>query len=240
MKKCNKKLHEYDINLKTCPECRRLNKKIYYKKNKNKMNAYQKKYRDRSDNKLKEISRKKHYYIKNKEKKLYQSKVWYEKNKNRKKEKKKIRLSDPEIRGKINEKNKIRKSLDPLYKLKINIRSLISNYIRNKRYKKSLKTSEILGCDYYEIKKHLELTAFKRYGVFDLTEHYHIDHIIPISLARDQEEAIKLNHYSNLQYLTKKDNLEKLDRVFDIYGEEVTNIDKKIEILEVFINKSFK
>ena len=39
----------------------------------------------------------------------------------------------------------------------------------------------------------------------------HIDHIIPISSAKTKEDVIKLNHYSNLQYLFAEDNLEKGD-----------------------------
>lgn len=51
----------------------------------------------------------------------------------------------------------------------------------------------------------------ERYGLgaFDTTLIWHIDHIIPCSSAKSKEELVKLQHYTNLQYLTKEDNLKK-------------------------------
>lgn len=36
-----------------------------------------------------------------------------------------------------------------------------------------------------------------------------IDHIIPLATAKNEEDVMKLCHYSNLQLLKAKDNIEK-------------------------------
>jgi len=40
-------------------------------------------------------------------------------------------------------------------------------------------------------------------------EKVQIDHIKPLKYAKTEEEVIKLCHYTNLQLLKEKDNLEK-------------------------------
>jgi 5-methylcytosine-specific restriction endonuclease McrA len=42
---------------------------------------------------------------------------------------------------------------------------------------------------------------------------WHIDHIIPISKAKTAEEIYKLNHYTNLQPLWKRENLCKGSKI---------------------------
>ena len=38
---------------------------------------------------------------------------------------------------------------------------------------------------------------------------WHLDHIIPLAIAKTEEEIIKLNHYTNFQPLWAIDNLKK-------------------------------
>lgn len=42
---------------------------------------------------------------------------------------------------------------------------------------------------------------------------WHIDHIIPLSSAKTEEEIYKLCHYSNLQPLWAEDNMKKGDKI---------------------------
>ena len=44
-------------------------------------------------------------------------------------------------------------------------------------------------------------------------EQWHIDHIIPVSLAKSIKEIIILSHYSNLRPMWSKDNILKSDKI---------------------------
>ncbi len=38
---------------------------------------------------------------------------------------------------------------------------------------------------------------------------WHLDHIVPVSVAKTEQEIIKLNHYTNFRPLWAKENLAK-------------------------------
>ena len=107
--------------------------------------------------------------------------------------------------------NKNRKTIDPLYKLKCNIRSLIGDYIKKGGYNKRTKTTQILGCTFEEFKQHIESKweswmNWNNYGnpkdgIYELNKTWDIDHITPITLAKTEEGVIALNHYTNLKAL---------------------------------------
>jgi len=42
---------------------------------------------------------------------------------------------------------------------------------------------------------------------------WHIDHIIPISSAKNNDEVYKLNHYTNFQPLWALDNMKKSNKI---------------------------
>ena len=48
---------------------------------------------------------------------------------------------------------------------------------------------------------------------WEYLKNVHIDHIIPMSTAKSEEEVIKLNHYTNLQLLKAEDNMQKSDKL---------------------------
>ena len=149
-------------------------------------------------------------------------KEYYEKNKDQRKSKAKEyrdKMSSKEIR---NTTNKYRMQNDSLYKLKHNIRGLITSSINRKGFKKNTKTFNILGCSFEEFKNYLESKFepwmnWNNYGIYngELNYGWDIDHIIPMSSVINEEDVIKLNNYINLQPLCsyvnryiKRDNLE--------------------------------
>lgn len=107
---------------------------------------------------------------------------------------------------------KKRVSSDPLYKLRLNIRSLILNAFRRKFTFKSKKTIEILGCSFEEFYKHLESQFDEKMNWENQGSYWHMDHIKPISLAQNEQEVYELNHHTNFQPLYWEDNLNKSDK----------------------------
>jgi hypothetical protein len=52
---------------------------------------------------------------------------------------------------------------------------------------------------------------WENYGQFG----WHVDHIIPLSSAKTEEEIYKLSHYTNLQPLWAQDNLKKGNKILN-------------------------
>lgn len=118
-----------------------------------------------------------------------------------------------------NEYSRKRKQEDPIFRLKHQIGSLLLQSLKKGGYKKESKTAEIVGCDYDKLWAHLKSTWFYNYGSEWNGEPYHIDHIVPLSTARNQRELLDLFHYSNLQLLTPEDNMDKKDKLDWVLGE---------------------
>lgn len=107
-------------------------------------------------------------------------------------------------RDDINKREKNRRDNDPLYKMKLNLRSRIRKTI----IKKVGKTKDILGCSYSEVREYIS-NQFKEGMSWDNYGEWHIDHIKPLALAKTKEETYKLCHYTNLQPLWAIENLQK-------------------------------
>ncbi len=173
--------------------------KKYYQANPDKFKAYGKSDKTKTYNEL------------NKDKRREISKIWAKNNPDKVKSYYKDTKSD---RNKYQrETYKKRVQSDPLFKMTINIKSSIRSGIKKRKFRKTSKTLEILGCSFEFLKAHLE-SNFKpwmnwdNYGSYDGTLNYgwDIDHIIPLCTAKNKEELIKLNHYSNLQPLCSYTN----------------------------------
>jgi len=80
--------------------------------------------------------------------------------------------------------------------------------MRNGGYTKKSTANEILGADYAKVSAHLE-SQFKDGMSWENRSEWHIDHIIPLASAKNEDELIKLFHYTNLQPLWAIDNLKK-------------------------------
>jgi hypothetical protein len=140
------------------------------------------------------------YYLRNKEK-LNKQSIEYRKNNKEK------------VNRKNNETTKLRKKLDPVYKLKCGFRRNISMFIKRKGYSKKSKSHIILGCTFEHFKLHIESKFepwmnWENYGLYngELNYGWDIDHIIPLSTATCEDDIVILNNYTNLQPLCSKIN----------------------------------
>lgn len=95
-----------------------------------------------------------------------------------------------------------------------NLRGRVYNTLKVKGYKKNIKTEKILGASFKVVKSHIE-NQFKDGMNWNnnTRKGWHIDHIIPISSAKTEEELIKLFYYKNLQPLWARDNRKKGNKI---------------------------
>jgi hypothetical protein len=125
---------------------------------------------------------------------------------------KEYKKNNPDYGHKLHQANKRirkdkvnqRKKNDPLYALQWRVRTLIYvQVVRDGKYSKKTGTFQMVGCSIEELFNHLGIKTKE-----DL-KNKHIDHICPISQAQNEEELIKLQHYTNLRIIPSKDNLIK-------------------------------
>jgi hypothetical protein len=199
MKTCNKCKDEKPLddfsrnkqskdNLQSkCKLCCSFDKRIWNEKNKINIKEYNKSWNIYNKERIQEYD--KIYKHNNKERIQEYDKL----NKNKKLEYKKKRYKE-----------------DIKYRLGELIRSNIYFSLKNK---KSKRTQEIINCTIEEFKIYLE-NKFESWMDWDNQGKYNgelnygwdIDHIIPLSSAKTEEEILKLNHYTNLQPLCSKIN----------------------------------
>jgi len=160
-------------------------KKLYYKRNKNRI---------------------KKYCLKNRNKILQRAKDYWKKNKNKIKQYRKKRFL--KIRKYIRIYIRLKRNIDTNYMLMNRLRSRIWDVL--KRNSKSETTMKLIGCDIKFLREHLQ-KQFKLGMTWDNYGKWHIDHIRPCSkfdLSKISEQK-KCFNYKNLQPLWAKDNLSK-------------------------------
>jgi len=201
-KKSSKTGHRYE-----CRSCRKEYSKKYWEKVKEKKDVLdnRKKYYYENMDKIKHNIKK--YYYENNEKIKERKKEYNEKNKEKNREYLKIWRKNN--LKKTNEYHNSRKKTDPLFKLSHIVRCRIYSFMKTKNITKRNKTFEIIGCTPQELKEHIEKKFTEGMCWEKIGEYIHIDHIIPLSSAKTEEEIYNLCHYTNLQPLWAEDNLKK-------------------------------
>ncbi len=127
-----------------------------------------------------------------------------------------------------------RRSVDPIYKTIDDLRKRTYHFLQTKQWKKQSHIKDIIGCTPEELQDHLDKTFNNNYGRDHTNkDHLHIDHIIPLCAAETASDIEKLNHFSNLQYLLKSDNLAKGRKYNTLMGA-------KHDILDLINKKASK
>ena len=197
-------------------------KKEYYKANKEKILLREKKYRE--ENKEEVANRKKRYREENKEDIAKKRKTLH-KDYNKQYAKRYYEANKEKINNYTVEYIKSKTKTDNFFRLKLSVRGSVTRYLK---YGKSKRTREIIGIGFKEFQDYLEV---------EYTEGLHLDHIIPLSWANNDEEVYILNHYSNFQIITAEENLAKKDtycksenlkKVLDNHND-LTKLNKIIE-----------
>jgi hypothetical protein len=172
-----------------CRECQSIESKKYRIDNKEKIKEYNTKW--------------------NKENQEYYKKYFEEYNKlNYEKEKERKLKWSRDNKEYSNNYQKQRKKEDILFRLKTNIRTSVNRYLKYR----SKHTFDIVGCTPQFLKEHLE-SQFIDGMTWENRSEWHIDHIIPLSSAKTEDELYMLCHYKNLQPLWAEDNLKKSNKI---------------------------
>lgn len=106
------------------------------------------------------------------------------------------------------ERKRIKRQTDKFAAFVHRVRSSVSSIFRLRGIKKPGRTIKIIGCTFEEFKRHLE-RQFTKGMTWDVFDEIHIDHIIPLATAKNEEEILLLCHFTNLRPVWASENLSK-------------------------------
>ena len=222
-KVCSKCKEEKNIcdfgNLKTskdglsysCKQCDRQRGKEYRNKNYKKILEQNKIWRAKNPEWV--YNRHKRFRDNNKDKVNEMKRNWLSKNPQKRKEYRE------NYKPRKREQKKERRENDPTFVIISNIRSRLYKYLKKHNITKKNKTFEIVGCAPEFLKEHLE-KQFVSGMTWENRSEWHIDHIIPLSSAKTEEELYKLCHYTNLQPLWAEDNIKKSNKIVEQFNNK--------------------
>lgn len=204
---------QYELTRPDRTEYKREYSKKYREQHKEELAENNKKYRSEHKDELSQKS--KDYYEKTKDDRIRKQKDYYQNNREKiiDYHHKYNRDNSEILVKKAYEYQKYKVSTDEFYKFKRLIRDCVLKSFKRTNHRKNSFAKDIIGTDFETTWEYLKETWKKNYGTEYNGELYHIDHIIPLSTAKTEEDVIRLCHYTNLQLLKPEDNLEKSDNL---------------------------
>lgn len=159
---------------------------------------------DRANNPSKSSEKSKNYYLLHRDSIIERVKQYSIDNSESIKQKNKERFQLN--KEKWNQYGKDRAKVDPVYRMKVQMRKLLIKALNGQS--KSKTTEEIIGCTYIELKNHIESQfeswmTWENKGLYngDFNYGWDVDHITPLASAKSPEDILYLNHYTNLRPL---------------------------------------
>ncbi len=120
-----------------------------------------------------------------------------------------------ENRQKCTDYQRNKRQSDPVYKFRTSFVHLMCLYRKKTRYTGTKGTWEMVGCDFDTFLTHVQ-SQFEDGMTLENYGHgegkWNIDHIIPISVAKTNDDIERLNHYSNLRPMWSLDNYKKSNK----------------------------
>lgn len=212
------------LKVKICSSCK-LEKDINeFGSNKNKRDGLQLKCKECTSIYMKEWKLKVNF----KENRKAYDKIYCENNKDKILANKRIRSKTDKYREVQNKRIRERLKTDLKYRFKRSVYKMIHKAFKINGYTKNAKLYNIIGCSFDFLNSYLE-SKFSTWmnwnnkGLYNGNPNYgwDIDHIVPLSLAKNNEDFIKLLHYRNLQplcsYINRDVKKNNYNEIFEIF-----------------------
>jgi len=122
------------------------------------------------------------------------------------------RLANPEKQIAKQRRQCARRRSDPLKAFSLRASKLIRQTLLNGSWKKPAKTEILLGCKMNEFRSMIE-RQFQAGMSWENMGEWHLDHIVPISSAKTQEDAESLSRAGNFRPLWAQENLAKSNSI---------------------------
>jgi hypothetical protein len=191
--------------MKTCSKCRIEKPLILFYKRGNGYKSHCKECSSIYGKKYYEIN--KEIHSKNMSKHYQVNKEQYTKNNKEYREKHKERVSQYS-----KDYTKKKRNEDLFFRLKGNLRVRIKEYMKTKKITSKNRTFDFVGCEPKILIEYLE-KQFNDGINWDNYGKWHIDHKIPLSCAKTEEELYNLCHFTNLQPMWAEENLRKGSKI---------------------------
>lgn len=101
-----------------------------------------------------------------------------------------------------------RRISNPLFKASQDMRIAIRRIIKDGSIPPRIASKDLLGCTYDQLITHIQ-SKFKDGMSWINIDSWHIDHIIPLSSAKNMDELLVLFNYKNIQPLWPEENIKK-------------------------------